>query len=231
MDRKPLINMVGCAGIRAVDLRTSCLFYKTRNRFCPLRLVTLVRLAPGQRWIAALARRNQSRAPGLCGAALAASSRVLRLGLRMVAPMTITWTHAGTRFDARSTSQGGPFASVVDEGGQWAVIWWVGPKGRSAVPSEANGRAWIERFAGRRVEALGRKAASPGVGPGGTCSGYAPLTPEEQARYAAFGPVSMSREAKTVLDQLELEIVSEINQREDQFNIAPTQKALVIATR
>ncbi|APG04969.1 hypothetical protein BJI69_14415 [Luteibacter rhizovicinus DSM 16549] len=49
-------------------------------------------------------------------------------------------------------------------------------------------------------------------------------------RYATFGPVSLSREAKTVLDQLELDIVSEINQREDQFNIAPTQKALVIAS-
>jgi len=49
-------------------------------------------------------------------------------------------------------------------------------------------------------------------------------------RYATFGPVSLSREAKTVLDQLELDIVSEINQRDDQFNIAPTQKALVIAS-
>jgi putative SOS response-associated peptidase YedK len=48
-------------------------------------------------------------------------------------------------------------------------------------------------------------------------------------RYATFGPVSLSREAKTVLDQLELDIVSEINQREDQFNIAPTQKALIMA--
>jgi hypothetical protein len=33
-----------------------------------------------------------------------------------------------------------------------------------------------------------------------------------------------------VLDQLELDIVSEINQREDQFNIAPTQRALVMAS-
>src|ERR1700754_5067977 len=49
-------------------------------------------------------------------------------------------------------------------------------------------------------------------------------------RYATFGPVSLSREAKTVLDQLELDIVSEINQREDQYNIAPTQKALVMAS-
>jgi putative SOS response-associated peptidase YedK len=49
-------------------------------------------------------------------------------------------------------------------------------------------------------------------------------------RYATFGPVSLSREAKTVLDQLELDIVSQINQRDDQFNIAPTQKALVMAS-
>jgi putative SOS response-associated peptidase YedK len=48
-------------------------------------------------------------------------------------------------------------------------------------------------------------------------------------RYATFGPVSLSREAKDVLDQLELDIVSEINQRDDQFNIAPTQKALVVS--
>jgi putative SOS response-associated peptidase YedK len=49
-------------------------------------------------------------------------------------------------------------------------------------------------------------------------------------RYATFGPVSLSREAKDVLGQLELDIVSEINQRDDQFNIAPTQKALVMAS-
>jgi putative SOS response-associated peptidase YedK len=48
-------------------------------------------------------------------------------------------------------------------------------------------------------------------------------------RYATFGPVSLSREAKDVLGRLELDIVSEINQREDQFNIAPTQRALVVA--
>jgi len=48
-------------------------------------------------------------------------------------------------------------------------------------------------------------------------------------RYATFGPVSLSREAREVLDQLELDIISEIHQREDQFNIAPTQKALVVA--
>lgn len=48
-------------------------------------------------------------------------------------------------------------------------------------------------------------------------------------RYATFGPVSLSREAKDILGQIELDIVSEINQREDQFNIAPTQRALVVA--
>jgi len=48
-------------------------------------------------------------------------------------------------------------------------------------------------------------------------------------RYATFGPVSLSREAREVLAQLELDIISEIHQREDQFNIAPTQKALVVA--
>ncbi|SEO76111.1 Putative SOS response-associated peptidase YedK [Luteibacter sp. UNC138MFCol5.1] len=48
-------------------------------------------------------------------------------------------------------------------------------------------------------------------------------------RYATFGPVSLSREAREVLDQLELDIMSEIHLREDQFNIAPTQKALVVA--
>lgn len=104
----------------------------------------------------------------------------------MVRPMAeINWTRTGKRLDARSPCQGGPFASVVDEGGEWVVVWWVGPKGRAAAPSEAKGRAWVERFAGKRLEALGRKAASPGVGPGGS-GGYAPPTPEEKARYDAF---------------------------------------------
>jgi hypothetical protein len=97
----------------------------------------------------------------------------------------IAWTSAGNRLDARSPSKGGPFASVVNEGDRWVVVWWVGPKGRTLVPSLAKGRAWVERFAGKRVEALGRKAASPGVGPAGS-GGYAPPTQEEQARYDAF---------------------------------------------
>jgi len=47
-------------------------------------------------------------------------------------------------------------------------------------------------------------------------------------RYATFGPVSLSREARDVLAELELDLVSEINQRDDQFNIAPTQRAPVV---
>ena len=49
-------------------------------------------------------------------------------------------------------------------------------------------------------------------------------------RYATFGPISVSRRAREALDALELDIVSKINQREPQYNIAPTQKALVIAS-
>lgn len=47
-------------------------------------------------------------------------------------------------------------------------------------------------------------------------------------RYATFGPVSLSREAREVLAELEVDLISEINQREDQFNIAPTQRAPLI---
>ncbi|WP_256452097.1 SOS response-associated peptidase [Luteibacter aegosomatissinici] len=47
-------------------------------------------------------------------------------------------------------------------------------------------------------------------------------------RYATYGPASMSREARDVLERLELDLSSEINQREDHFNIAPTQRALVV---
>ena len=38
----------------------------------------------------------------------------------------------------------------------------------------------------------------------------------------------MSREARDVLERLELDLSSEINQREDRFNVAPTQRALVV---
>lgn len=48
-------------------------------------------------------------------------------------------------------------------------------------------------------------------------------------RYATFVPVSLSHEAKEGLHDLEVDLISEIHQREDQFNIALTQRALVIA--
>lgn len=48
-------------------------------------------------------------------------------------------------------------------------------------------------------------------------------------RYAIFGPASASREAKEAMDRLGVDIVSEINQRDDQFNVAPTHRAPVIA--
>jgi putative SOS response-associated peptidase YedK len=48
-------------------------------------------------------------------------------------------------------------------------------------------------------------------------------------RYAIFGPASASREAKEAMDSLGFDIVDEINKRDDQFNVAPTQKALVVA--
>lgn len=47
-------------------------------------------------------------------------------------------------------------------------------------------------------------------------------------RYATYGPASLSREARDVLERLELDLSSEINQRDDHFNIAPTQRALVV---
>lgn len=48
-------------------------------------------------------------------------------------------------------------------------------------------------------------------------------------RYAVFGPVKTSRAMKRELDELGLDVESLLNQRDDQFNIAPTQKAPVIA--
>ena len=100
--------------------------------------------------------------------------------------MMIVWSHTADRLDARSPGQGGPFASVQHVDGQWFVVWWVGPRSRTLVPSERKGRAWVERFAGTRVEALGRLAATPGVGPSGRGGEYAQPTAEEQARYDAF---------------------------------------------
>jgi hypothetical protein len=53
------------------------------------------------------------------------------------------------------------------------LVGW--PQGRTSVPSQEKGRSWVERFARKRVDALGRKAASPGVGLGGS-GGYVPPT-------------------------------------------------------
>lgn len=47
-------------------------------------------------------------------------------------------------------------------------------------------------------------------------------------RYATFGPASLSRQGRDVLERLEVDLTSEINQREDRFNIAPTQRALIV---
>lgn len=49
-------------------------------------------------------------------------------------------------------------------------------------------------------------------------------------RYATFGPVSVSREAREVLEQLDVDLIEEIARREPRFNIAPTQRALVVRT-
>jgi hypothetical protein len=115
------------------------------------------------------------------------TSTSMRLHGGIVAGMTaIVWTHTANRLDAHSPGQGGAFASVVNENGRWFVVWWVRPRSRTLVPSEGKGRAWIERFAGKRVEALGRLASTPGTGPSGRGGGYVQPTAEEQARYDAF---------------------------------------------
>lgn len=48
-------------------------------------------------------------------------------------------------------------------------------------------------------------------------------------RLAVFGPVSLSREAKAVCDQMDLDLVSTLDARDGQFNLAPTQHAVVVA--
>lgn len=115
------------------------------------------------------------------------TSTSVRLPGGIVAAMTvIVWTHTANRLDARSPGQGGAFASVQQVDGEWFVVWWVRPRSRTLVPSEGKGRAWIERFARKRVEALGRLASTPGTGPSGRGGGYVQPTAEEQARYDAF---------------------------------------------
>ena len=48
-------------------------------------------------------------------------------------------------------------------------------------------------------------------------------------RYAMYGPIVITREMQDVLDAWHLDLESEINQREDRFNIAPTMKVPVVA--
>lgn len=48
-------------------------------------------------------------------------------------------------------------------------------------------------------------------------------------RYALYGPVSVSRHAKQAFDQMGLDLEMEVNQRDPQYNIAPTNRSLVIA--
>lgn len=47
-------------------------------------------------------------------------------------------------------------------------------------------------------------------------------------RYAMFGPISTSRAAKAALDDMQIDLESLLNQREPQYNVAPTQKAPVL---
>ena len=48
-------------------------------------------------------------------------------------------------------------------------------------------------------------------------------------RYAMFGPVSTSRAAKAALDTLGVDLESALDQRDPQYNVAPTQKAPILA--
>ena len=48
-------------------------------------------------------------------------------------------------------------------------------------------------------------------------------------RYAMFGPVSTSRAAKAALEQMNVDLEGALDQREPQYNVAPTQKAPILA--
>lgn len=48
-------------------------------------------------------------------------------------------------------------------------------------------------------------------------------------RYAMFGPVSVTREAQQELELMDVDLASALNQREPQYNVAPTQLAPVLA--
>ena len=47
-------------------------------------------------------------------------------------------------------------------------------------------------------------------------------------RYAIFGPVSVSRAGKTALEHMDVDLESALDQREPQYNVAPTQKAPIL---
>lgn len=47
-------------------------------------------------------------------------------------------------------------------------------------------------------------------------------------RYSVFGPVKFSRKAQNALAQLDLDLASELNQRDPQYNVALTQRAPVV---
>lgn len=109
----------------------------------------------------------------------------------------ILWATINGRHDAKSSHQGGTFATLERDGEAWVVAWWVGPRGRYLVPSEAKGRIWVERFAGRRLTNLGREAATPGLCPYDGRGASAPvLTPEEKARYDAISALYVPGRAK-----------------------------------
>lgn len=48
-------------------------------------------------------------------------------------------------------------------------------------------------------------------------------------RYALYGPAKLTRAAQRALEHMQLDIMSQVNQREGRYNIAPTQQSLVIA--
>jgi putative SOS response-associated peptidase YedK len=48
-------------------------------------------------------------------------------------------------------------------------------------------------------------------------------------RYARFGPTKLSRAQRAALESMGVDLVSSLDQRDDQFNIAPTQTAPVLA--
>ena len=48
-------------------------------------------------------------------------------------------------------------------------------------------------------------------------------------RYAMFGPVSVSRAAKAALDEMGVDLESALDQRDPLYNIAPQQKAPILA--